>query len=164
MRPPSQVISFPLVMADRLLAYLPRCYEATCWGKLLLFLVAFYTLVPLAANYTGWPFSLLHQTAYEQAIHGPLPQLWPNRGAATYYLNGNNLVAYDFMDFGPAHAPLAHVVLTPAERAVVAERGAGPFLREGHYLTKAAQDSVLAVRRGALTMYWVCPLPPPTSR
>lgn len=134
------------------------------WGKLLLFLVAFYTLVPLAANYTGWPFSLLHQTAYERAINGPLTQLWHNRGAVTYYLNGNNLVAYDFTDFRPAHAPLAHAVLTPAERAVVAERGAGPFLRAGDYLTKAAQDSVLAVRRGTVTTYWVCTPPPTPAR
>ena len=96
------------------------------WGRLLLFLVAFYTLVTLAANYTGWPFSLLQKTAYEQAINGPLTQLWHNRGAVTYYLNGNNLVAYDFTDFRPAHAPLAHLVLTPAERAVVAQRGALP--------------------------------------
>jgi hypothetical protein len=132
--------------------------------KLLLFVVAFYTLVPLAANFTGWPFSLLQKTAYEQAINGPLTQLWHNRGAVTYYLNGNNLVAYDFTDFRPAHAPLAHVVLTPAERAVVAQRGAGPFLREGDYLTKAAQDSVLAVRRGPVTTYWVCPPPPTPAR
>ncbi|MFD1875706.1 hypothetical protein [Hymenobacter bucti] len=40
------------------------------WGKLLLFLIAFYTLMPLAANYTGWPFSLLHQTTYERAFIG----------------------------------------------------------------------------------------------
>jgi hypothetical protein len=134
------------------------------WGKLLLFLIAFYTLVPLAANYSGWPFSLLQKTAFEQAINGPLTQLWHNRGAVTYYLNGNNLVAYDFTDFRPAHAPLAHLVLTTAEHAVVAQLGAGPFLREGDYLTKAAQDSVLAVRRGPVTTYWVCPSPPIPAR
>ena len=131
--------------------------------QLLLFVVGFYTLVPLAAHYSGWPFSLLQKTAYERPVNGRLTQLWHNRGAVTYYLNGNNLVAYDFADFRPAHAPLAHVVLTPAERALVAELGLGPFLREGDYLTKAAQDSVLAVRRGAVTTYWVCPpLPTPT--
>jgi hypothetical protein len=134
------------------------------WGRLLLFLAAFYTLVPLAVNYSGWPFSLLHKTAYERAINGRLTQLWHNRGAVTYYLNGNNLVAYDFYDFRPAHAPLTHAVLTPAEWTVVAGHGLGPFLREGDYLTKAAHDSVLAVRRGAVTTYWVCPPPLPTAQ
>jgi hypothetical protein len=134
------------------------------WGRILLFLAAFYTLVPLAATYSGWPFSLLPKTAYERPIAGRLTQLWQNRGAVTYFLNGHNLVPYEFYDFRPAHAPLAHAVLTPAQWAVVAARGLGPFLREGDSLTKAANDSVLAVRRGALTTYGVGPLPPPTSR
>lgn len=132
------------------------------WVRLLLLLIAFYTLVPLAANYAGWPFSLLQQTAYEQPIDGRLTQRWYNRGTVTYYLNGNNLVAYDFTDFRPAHTPLPHPVLTPAEWALVKQQGLGPFLREGDYLTKAAHDSVLAVRRGTLTTYWVCPLSPPS--
>lgn len=133
------------------------------WGRLLLLLAAFYTLVPLAARYAGWPFSPLQKTAYERPVHGRLTQLWRNRGAVTYYLNGNNLVAYDFYDFRPAHAPLPHAVLTPAGRALVAERGLGPFLRAGDYLTKAAHDTLLAVRRGALTTYWVCPRPPTSA-
>jgi len=95
---------------------------------------------------------------------GASPNCGKTGGGVTYFLNGNNLVPYEFYDFRPAHAPLAHAVLTPAQWAVVAARGLGPFLHEGDYLTKAANDSVLAVRRGAVTTYWVCPLPPPTSR